>query len=180
MNFVPKFCWNWGYLSKDEIFQHLDSFSSLFSFPNLDFGLFLLSDKELMWVFPFYLSCLMVNKTSFPPSLPSVKYSVWNLGLFLGGILGGNVSDDIREPVAGVEMDLSNFVLLWKWNLRKIPAVKMLKCSILVLFEEFLAEKLVLIFFFFFLVYLDRNFLLGWGRILGILACTAGVDVLLG
>lgn len=48
----------------------------------------------------------------------------------------------------------------------------MLKYPILVLFQEFLAERLVLVlaFFFLFLV-LDKNLLpqrLGWGRNLGI------------
>lgn len=64
-------------------FQSLDSFSSFFFLPQF-LGLLLLPDKELIRVFPFYLSLLEVNKTYFPTSLPSVKYSAWNLG-FLGG-----------------------------------------------------------------------------------------------
>lgn len=90
VNLFPRFCWAWGYLSKTWI-------PSLPSFPSPNFqGLFLLPHKELMWVFPFYLSCLKVNKISFPISLPSVKYSVWHFGVFWE-ILGRNISDGIRD-----------------------------------------------------------------------------------
>lgn len=78
-------------------FQNPNSFSSIFSFPSLELGLFLLPAKELVRGFPFYLSHVKVNKTCFPTSLPSVKYSAWNLGFFGGGILGRNGSGGVRN-----------------------------------------------------------------------------------
>lgn len=61
----------WGFPKAS---KNLDSFSFLFFLPNLELGLFLLPDKELVWVFPFCLSQSKVNKTNFLLLCHQVKY----------------------------------------------------------------------------------------------------------
>lgn len=117
-------------------------------------------------LFSFWLSHSKVNKTSFPPSLPR---SAWNLGFFFGN--SGQEWQGLFCPmVSGTCCWRSRLFLKLCCSGSGIPGkFLLLECLVLGLFQEFLPQRLVLVFFVG--VCPDRNFLpqkLGWGRVLGI------------